>query len=159
MSAEHIFENYEGPAERARRLVFEQHRELRRLLLLGVDRAAGASHGRGPTEHTLRALIGQIREVFVQHLIDEEALILPLLEVDLPLGPQRAEALHQEHERQRAELRELATWSSDRGDADLAVRFQYLATALLDDIAHEERELLVPEVIRDDQVVIDQSDG
>ena len=146
-------------AEMARCLVLEQHLALRGLLMMGLAQATGAE---GHLEHRhepLRALVGEIQSVFVRHLADEEGLILPILEDDLPLGPLRAEALREEHARQRAELEALLAWPEDRSDRELATRFGRLAAALLEDIAHEERELLTSDVIRDDSIVIDQCGG
>lgn len=159
MGDERSIGGYTGPAERARRKVLEQHRELRRLLLLGVAQVADWAEEHNAPHEPLRSVIGVVHDVFIQHLADEEALILPILDLDVPLGPQRATALHEEHDRQRAELQELAAWPEDGDDDELALRFEQLARALLADIAHEEAELLVPSVIRDDQIVVDQSGG
>ena len=112
-----------------------------------------------PRHEPLRALVDEIQSIFVRHLADEERLILPILEDDLPLGPMRAEALRDEHTRQRAELEALCAWPEERSDRELALRFGRLAAALLEDIAHEEREMLTQEVIREDCIVIDQSGG
>jgi len=146
------------PAETARRLVLEQHLQLRRMLSMGLVHARQAVAGDGAQE-PLRGLVGLIRDVFVQHLADEEALIVPILEDDLPVGPLRVEALREEHDRQRGELETLCAWPEEGSDLELAVRFETLATTLLGDITHEERELLIPEVIRDDHVVINQIGG
>jgi hemerythrin-like domain-containing protein len=147
------------PADQARRLVLEQHIELRRLLTMGLVEVRRVMVENGVGHEPLRSLVGLIREVFVQHLVDEEALIVPILEDDLPIGPQRVEALREEHERQRRQLDTLCDWPEAGDDSELAERFEALATALLEDIAHEERELLIPEVIRDDSIVIDQCGG
>ncbi len=146
-------------AETARRLVLEQHRGLRRLLMMGLAQASGAEGHLEPRHEPLRALVEEIQSVFVRHLADEESLILPILEDDLPIGPIRAEALREEHARQRAELEALCAWPEEYSDDELATRFAELATALLEDIAHEERELLTSDVIRQDSIVIDQCGG
>lgn len=154
----HRGEDDRQPAETARQLVLKQHLELRRMLSMGLvqaRRSAAADGGQEP----LRGLVGLIRDVFVQHLADEEALIVPILEDDLPVGPLRVEALREEHDRQRSELETLCAWPEEGSDLELAARFEALATTLLADIAHEERELLTPEVIRDDHVVINQLGG
>jgi hypothetical protein len=147
------------PAETARRLVLNQHRELRRLLTMGLAEVQGETAAGGPGHEPLRSLVSVVRDVFLQHLTDEEALIVPILEDDLPVGPQRVMALREEHHRQRSELNALSAWPDEANDLDLASRFAALTKVLLEDIAHEERELLIPEVIRDDHVVVDQSDG
>jgi len=144
-------------AETARRLVLAQHLGLRRLLMMGLAQAS--EDHQGLPHEPLRALVSEIRAVFVQHLADEEGLILPILENDVPLGPKRAEALREEHARQRTELQALCAWPEERSDLELATRFGQLAAALLEDITHEEREVLTADVIRDDGVAIDQSGG
>lgn len=149
----HRSESDHQPAETARRLVLEQHLRLRRMLSMGLAQARQSAAGDGGQE-PLHDLVGLIRGVFVQHLADEEALIVPILEDDLPVGPQRVKALRAEHERQRNELETLCAWPEDGNGLELAARFEALATALLGDIAHEERELLIPEVIRDAPSVV-----
>ena len=147
------------PADTARRMVLDQHRELKRLLSMGRIQARGAAEETVSGHEPIRSLVSLIREVFLRHLADEEALIVPILEDDLPLGPWRVGALREEHGRQRAELDALCAWPDDDSDVELARRFDGLAKALLEDIAHEERELLVGDVIRDDHVVVDQFVG
>jgi hypothetical protein len=147
------------PAELARRLVLEQHRELRRLLTMGLAQVQGALMDGGAAHEPLRSLVSLVRDVFVQHLADEEALITPILEDDLPVGPLRVAALCEEHQRQRGEVEALCAWPEEANDGELALRFDALAQSLLQDILHEECELLIPEIIRDDHVVVDQSDG
>lgn len=136
------------PAETARRLVLEQHRQLRRMLTMGLAQAGQADPGDGGQE-PLRALVALIRDVFVRHLSDEEALIVPILELDPPLGPLRVQGLREEHASQRRDLDSLCAWPEDGSDVELAARFETLARTLLGDIVHEEQELLVPDVIRD----------
>lgn len=146
----HRSEDDPQPAATARRLVLDQHVQLRRMLSMGLVQGR-QSGGQEP----LRDLVGLIRDVFVRHLADEEALIVPILEGDSPVGPLRVEALREEHARQRSELDSLCAWPEEGSDLELAARFEALATTLLGDIAHEERTLLIPEVIRD-RPVIDQ---
>lgn len=149
-----------GPAAKARRMVLNQHVELRRLLGMGMAQAQAAlKGGEVPAHEPLRSLVAMVREIFVQHLADEEALILPLLDDDLPLGPLRAKRLREEHAGQRAELEALCRWPEEESDLELALRFEGLGAALLADIAHEERHLLTPEIIRDDCTVVDQFGG
>ncbi len=143
----------------ARRLVLEQHLTLRRLLMMGLAHVRAGQDDQEPQHEPLRALVAEVRSVFLQHLCDEEALVLPILDDDLPLGPVRARALREEHVRQRAELETLCAWPEDGSDQALALGFGRLAAALLEDIAHEEREILTPDVIRDDCIVIDQCGG
>lgn len=146
------------PAETARGLVLAQHHRLRRMLTMGLAQARQSAAGDGGQE-PLRDLVGLIRDLFVQHLADEEALIVPILAVDLPVGPLRVDALREEHDRQRSELETLCAWPEEGSNLELAARFEALAGMLLRDIAHEERDLLIPEVIHDGHVVGNQLSG
>jgi len=148
------------PAEAARRRVLDQHAELRQLLLAGLDHARALLLGDPAAPTSLGLLIGVTHTELERHLDEEESLLIPILEDDLPLGPVRAGLLLEEHARQRAELGDLCRASNLAGpDRRLAVRFRALASALLRDIEYEERELLVADVIRDDGIVIDQCSG
>jgi hypothetical protein len=141
--------NGRPPAETARQLVLEQHQQLRRMLTMGLAQAR-QSAARDGGQEPLRDLVALIRDVFARHLADEEALIVPILESDPPVGPQRVQALREEHDWQRRELEALCAWPEEGSELELAARFETLARVLLRDITHEEQALLVPEVIRGD---------
>lgn len=147
------------PAETARRRVLEQHVELRKLLAAGLDHVRATLSGDLSAQVPLSLLVDVTYDEFVRHLADEEALIVPILEDDLPLGPLRVAQLRDEHGRQCAELEALRGWPERQDQTNLATRFGALALALLDDIEHEERELLTPDIIRDDGIVVDQCGG
>jgi hypothetical protein len=147
------------PAEIARLRVLGQHVELRRLLTSGLDHVRAALAGDDWSHVPIRLLVEVTYKELVQHLASEEALVLPILEDDVPLGPLRAERLRQEHAQQREELALLAAWGALDDERELAARFRTLARALLADIDLEERELLTSEVIRDDGIVVDQCGG
>jgi hypothetical protein len=94
------------------------------------------------------------------HLTFEESVLLPILHDDLPLGPQRAERLRDEHARQRATLVTLHDEARAYPELELlAAKLAFLTEWLLADMAEEEKSLLVPDVVRDDVVVADQSCG
>ena len=134
----------ERTAAMARRLMGDQHRELRRHLAVGIVELDTLVDRRVIAGERLRALLGTLRDAFAKHQTDEEALVLPILESDLPVGPLRARQLREEHARQRAELEALCARQQAADDVDLASRFDRLARTLLQDIADEERLLLVP---------------
>jgi Hemerythrin HHE cation binding domain len=145
------------PADTVCRRVREQHVELRQLLMSGLDHVRAALAGQQSAHMPLRLLVGVTYQVFVEHLSEEEALVFPILEDDLPVGPRRAELLREEHAKQLGELTALCMLRED--DDELANRFSRLANSLLEDMEDEERSLLIPEVLRDDGVVIDQCGG
>jgi DUF438 domain-containing protein len=152
-------ERHAGPAARARTAVLEQHAELRRLLKMAMAEAHAAIKRQAVLHEPLRTLMATVRDVFVRHLAEEEALILPLLEGNLARGPLRAARLREEHAEQRRELETLCTWPEEDDDLELALRFEALATALLEDIHREERDLLTPEIISDAGAAVAQSGG
>jgi hypothetical protein len=129
-------------ADTTLRLILDQHRELRRLLAMGLVQSVGVLDTHVCVHEPFRALVAVIRDVLLNHLADEETLLLPWLENSRPAGAFRAASLRGEHARQRAELDELCDWPDEASDLELAARFDRLARALLVDIAHEERALL-----------------
>jgi hypothetical protein len=110
-------------------------------LAIGVAEVYILQNGRRSRE-PLGVLLDQTREAFVKELAAKEALSLPLIEQDLPLGPQLAGRFRREYARQRAELDGLCAAAAKTREEDLLVSFDRLARALLSDIAREERDLL-----------------
>jgi len=136
-------------AHAAQDLIVEQHRELRRLLALGLVQTYALAGGRQAAPAALRALVGQIRKVFVAHLLDEEAALLPLFGDERLGAPRRAQILREEHARQRREMETLHALFEAGGAGAFADQFDRLARALLVDIAEEERELALAVAILD----------
>ena len=147
-------------ADHARRAVFAQHRELRNLLGRASATAAAALDGRPRSPDAVASAIGDIRATFDVHLTFEEKVLIPILEADLPLGPERAQLLREEHAQQRAFLESLHHEALAGPTLPiLSVKLAQLVDWLLRDMVHEEQSLLTPEVIRDDQITIDQNTG
>jgi len=150
------------PASVALRRIRDQHVELRRLLGAGLKRAGAVLAGDEFAHLALRVLVAATHQAFLGHLAEEEALLLPILDDDLPLGPLRAQRLRHEHAHQREEIAALFALCQREAAGEaaaLAVRFRELARAIFADMEHEELTLLTPEVIRDDGVVVDQDAG
>jgi hypothetical protein len=136
------------PSE-VREQVGNQHLQLR--ILFVEVRAALESDPRAAIERL-------VREVW-QHLDFEDRLLVPALrEVDA-WGRLRAEQIAAEHASQRAALgvlRQLAR----HGDRRLAVDgARGLIDELTADMDAEERDLLDPDLLRDDVIAIDQCGG
>jgi len=140
MTATGAGRKWELTTTEARRLMGDHHRELRRHLAAGIVALDGLVE---PAGERLRSLLGTLRDAFARHQTDEEALILPMLECDLPAGPRRASQLREEHARQRTQLDALFSCRQEDDDVDLAQRFDRLSRMMLQDIAQEERLLLV----------------
>jgi hypothetical protein len=144
----------------ARQSILSQHEHLRGLLARAGSVAEAALDGQPPSADAVASAIADVRTSIEVHLTFEEKALLPLLRDDLPLGPERADRLLDEHARQRQTLatlhREACAFPTS---ATLAAKLAFLTSWLLADMAEEERSLLNPDVVRDDVVVIDQSSG
>jgi hypothetical protein len=144
----------------AREAILAQHQRIRSLLERARLVAEAALDGAPAAADAVASSIGDIRTIMEVHLAFEEKSLLPILRDDLPLGPQRAERLLDEHHRQRQTLATLHREAcAFPGLPMLAAKLAFLTEWLLADMNEEEDSLLVPDVIRDDVVVIDQSSG
>ena len=96
-----------------------------------------------------------------EHLAFEERVLLPLVRRIDAWGPQRSERMLAEHARQRCTLAgfvaacEGESWMTQA----FAERVGRLVADVLEDIAFEEEGLLDADLLRDDLVAIDQTDG
>jgi hypothetical protein len=140
--------------------ILAQHERIRVLL----DRARGVAEAalddRAPSADAVASAIEDIRTILEVHLAFEEKALLPILRDDPPLGPERAGRLLDEHGRQRETLATLHREACAFPQLPiLAAKLAFLTEWLLADMLEEERSLLVPDVVRDDVVVIDQSSG
>lgn len=144
----------------ATRGVLWQHQEIRTLLEKARQVAALALDGTPPSDDAVASAIGDVRATIEVHLAFEEKVLVPILRDDLPVGPERADRLLEEHRGQRETLAALHKEALSHPQLPLlAAKLAFLASWLLADMAEEEECLLIPEVIRDDHVVIDQSGG
>jgi hypothetical protein len=156
---------WSAPARRldagtARQSILSQHERLRVLLARASAVADAALDGHPPSDDAVASAIGDVRTTIEVLLAFEETVLLPLLRDDLPLGPERADRLLDEHARQRQTLatlhREACAFPAF---PTLAAKLAFLVAWLLADMAEEEHSLLTPDAVRDDIVVIDQSSG
>jgi hypothetical protein len=140
--------------------ILAQHGQIRDLLERSQAMAAAALAGEVVAAEMIASSIGDIRTTMEVHLAFEERVLLPLLHDDLPLGPARADALLDEHRQQRHLLAAMhAEAAAGVSLPQLAEKLDMLTRWLLEDMCEEERCLLIPDVIRDDIVVVDQSCG
>jgi hypothetical protein len=147
-------------ADTARRNILLQHQRIRALLEHARNVAESALDEETVPPDAVASAIGDIHATFEVHMRFEEKVLVDIFNDDLPLGPQRAARLLDEHGKQRATLESLHE-EAKRGPRVpmLAAKLAFLASWLLDDMAEEERTLLTPEVVRDDLIAVDQSDG
>jgi iron-sulfur cluster repair protein YtfE (RIC family) len=142
-----------------RRRLLGQHQDLRQILL-EADRVARLVLQGNPSQIApLRATALAVASNFSAHIQDEEKSVLPLLQEVDAWGPQRVRQLMDEHEAQRAAISALLRLE-ERGDgAELAHGMRALVVTILEDMRHEDRNLLGDAILRDDVVSIDQTDG
>ena len=147
-------------ADHARRAVLAQHGAIRNLLSRAAATAEASLEGAAPSADAVASSIGDIRTTFDVHLTFEEKVLVPLLELDLPLGPERAHRLREEHAQQRTMMEALHREALTSPNLPtLSVKLARLVDWLLRDMVEEEQHLLTPDVIRDDQIAIDQTCG
>ena len=147
-------------APTARQNIHAQHERLRGLLERARATAEMALDGHSPSADAVASAIGDIHTTITVHLAFEERVLLPILNDDLPLGPERARRLVDEHTRQRAMLGTLHREACVGPELPtLAAKLAFLTSWLLADMAEEERTFVTPDVVRDDVVVVDQDTG
>jgi hypothetical protein len=147
-------------AEAARRTILQQHQRIRALLDHARTTAELALDGRAPSPDAVASAIGDIHATMEIHLTFEEKVLVAFLEDDLPLGPERARALREDHAKQRATLGQLHREATEAPHLPtLAAKLAFLTKWLLEDMVEEERTLLTSDVVREDLVSVDQSDG
>jgi len=93
------------------------------------------------------------------HLHMEDVLLVPALRECDGWGKVRAERVSEEHRRQREQLSALRRLAKHGPASDAARAAEELLAALLADMDAEEKDLLSPNLLRDDLVVVDQSGG
>jgi iron-sulfur cluster repair protein YtfE (RIC family) len=144
----------------ARRGILWQHTRLRQLLQRAQAVADARLDGDVSVPDAVASTIGDVHSAMEVHLKFEESVLVPLFRDDLPLGPERADRLVDEHLRQREMLAALHKEASRHPELPtLAVKLAALASWLLADMEEEERALLNPDTLRDDVIVIDQTSG
>ncbi|MDB4979307.1 MAG: hypothetical protein JWM82_59 [Myxococcales bacterium] len=147
-------------AATARRSILMQHARIRALLAHSRAVAERALDQQALFPEDVAHAIGDIHTALEAHLRFEEMVLMNIFNDDLPLGPVRAARLRDEHTRQRATVAGLHEEAKAAPFVPLlGAKLAFLATWLLNDMDEEERTMLTPDVLRDDLVAVDQSDG
>lgn len=144
-----------------RALILEQHKGLR-LRFGALDALAlRVLAGEPGLAMELRRQIVELEGSFEDHLRTEERLLLPLLVRIDAWGPVRVAEIEEEHARQRQVLSRAGDRATNAAitPRDLALLIRDLVRDLMLDMKHEETDMLHPDLLRDDVVTIDQSDG
>ena len=136
--------------------VLADHVQLRKLLseVIGVATRTLAGEKTNPTR--LHAKARQLRGALLAHIDMEDKLLYPaIVDVDA-WGPVRGDRMRHEHAEQRAALARFAAVEWRVSTLDMARALDELGNQILEDMHHEEHELLDPDLLRDDVVSIAQ---
>jgi iron-sulfur cluster repair protein YtfE (RIC family) len=126
----------------ARASILNQHDELRRQLRTGVALAGAAARRDQPCIEELPNLIDSLLARFSEHLVFEEATLVPLLRHGDSVDRAHADRLVKEHNHQRKELQVLLMLARSGCEPQtVALSFQNLLNDLIADMESEERWL------------------
>jgi hypothetical protein len=140
------------PSE-VRDLVSREHVQIR---ILATEVDADCRRALDGDSVDLKPRVVTLARLLWNHLALEDRLLVPLLQKLDAWGPVRVKEILSEHARQREELTVL-THRSRAGSAHaLAAATRRLIADLRTDMDAEERDLLHPDLLRDDPVVVHQ---
>jgi hypothetical protein len=133
----------------ARRGILWQHAQIRVFLEKARTVADLALDGEASPPDAVASAIGDLRSMMEVHLTFEEKVLIPLFNVDFPVGPRRVALLLDEHKRQRGVLADLHLEARNYPLLPtLAAKLAFLTSWLLTEMLEEERSMKV----RDDDV-------
>lgn len=139
-----------------RATILEEHERLRermRELEASLEGSTGRASSSFP--QALRVFLGE----FLKHIAHEEELLRPVLSQVDAWARLRVESLDREHEEQRQKLSELAQMDPSADPPAFLARVREALEWIRLDMAGEEKNLLTPELLRDDIIVIDSFGG
>ena len=99
------------------------------------------------------------RSDFLKHIAHEDVVLRPLLANLDAWARERVDHMDQEHREQREKLQALARLNPTADPAAFTARVHETLQWIRADMAGEEKELLTPEVMRDDIIVVDSFGG
>ncbi|MCB9789008.1 MAG: hemerythrin domain-containing protein [Deltaproteobacteria bacterium] len=144
-----------------RRRVLDDHGALRDEMegLAELVKRAGAAEGRLPEDlvDAARTFAEQVRA----HLEYEEQVLIPALRESTNWGKVNTGDVRRYHGEQEASLARLAPLLEDAavGLPRFVAALRGVMELVVEDMKHEEADLLVPKMLSDDPVGIDVSDG
>lgn len=135
----------------------ESHERLRRQILAehGELRAAIAKVATAEEPARLALATNALCDLLEDHLAHEDEVLEPVLRTIDAWGPERARRLRDEHLQQRARLAQLRRDVATAPALALAREVQPFLEELLVDMAGEERDVLDPDLLRDDTVSVE----
>lgn len=131
------------------------HAKLEILQRLAIEADGGSGAAAERAGELTRALFDELAD----HLDIEEQLLMPMLREIDAWGELRADELVKHHETQWTELKELRARADQSSVLAMAAELAVLISALRRDLLDEDREVLAPDVLRDDVIGIDVEEG
>ena len=146
------------PSE-VRARVLDEHGQIRAILAELESLARRALDGDAHNGARLRTKAIELYSTLDAHMSLEDALLYPAICDADAWGHMRGEQMKEDHVRQRAVLFQLAEFEFRGDTVALVEAVRWLATYIRDDMCSEERELLNPDLLRDDVISIAQNSG
>lgn len=139
--------------------ILREHSALRQQLVPLAALAAQLEAGRPGIRALAVERVQGLYRALRDHIDFEDQLLAPALREIDAWGPVRADELLEHHARQRVELAMLAERSDAESGEALGRLIECWVTDLRADMAHEDRDMLSADLLRDDIVLIDAEAG
>lgn len=142
-----------------RRTILGEHERLRQRIteLRAALDASGAATA--PVPDVVTAGLHGFISFFLAHIAHEEEILRPALRFGDAWSAERVAHMDEEHREQRARLGALDVRDPAKDPAGYRAEIRATLTWILEDMGSEERELLTPELLRDDLVTVDPFGG
>lgn len=137
-----------------RERVLEEHVALRGMLATMTSLAEGVLDMDNALDEELPLHARELYRALVRHLDLEDLILAPALRSADAWGEVRADALVAEHRRQREQFRVAFADREGGGSVKLAAGLLRIVPAILEDMAHEEKELLTEALLGDDVATV-----
>jgi iron-sulfur cluster repair protein YtfE (RIC family) len=142
-----------------RKAILDEHQHLRARMQAVQDAVDAAGQVKGAVPQPLLAALDSFLSEFLKHIAHEDVVLRPLLASLDAWARERVEHMDAEHREQRERLQALARMDPAADPAAFTARIQETLQWIRADMAGEEKELLTPDVLRDDVIVIDSFGG
>jgi hypothetical protein len=144
-----------------RALLLREHDDLRRLASSIHETAQHILEGDSAAAPALHDMCTRLHASLCAHLDLEDAVLAPALRETDAFGPDRADALIRHHQAQRRTIEAVLAHGADaEGDPHkMAELVQPFVSHLLEDMDREDREVLHPNLLKDDPILVDGFTG
>ncbi len=129
-----------------RKIILEEHRLIREKLE-AIHLLIENKH-----EQALKNAVDEFAHFFLKHLATEDKILRPVLATIDSWGAVRVEALNKEHLEQTQELKRLNSLIQGKALTEYESTLKSFVRAILLDMAHEEKDFLNSDVLKDDVI-------